>query len=199
MMYIMNSNFALVKQVGDLSESRINELMTRFNSRFPEIVRPNEQNIIFKRGVTGIGISPDQIVYMTQDNADRLNSEEIFDLLLEINDVLGLSRKARMVVNMEGTERFEGNILEKSRGILGDASDILQADAIGFRFVLTQELFRGDILIEPYLKDNQSVYYGMAFETQQIDLSDDAKKVLGAIFTYGIEKSKEAARNIFSL
>lgn len=195
----MNSNFALVKQVGDLSESRINELMTRFNSRFPEIVRPNEQNIIFKRGVTGIGISPDQIVYMTQDNADRLNSEEIFDLLLEINDVLGLSRKARMVVNMEGTERFEGNILEKSRGILGDASDILQADAIGFRFVLTQELFRGDILIEPYLKDNQSVYYGMAFETQQIDLSDDAKKVLGAIFTYGIEKSKEAARNIFSL
>ncbi|WP_033715106.1 hypothetical protein [Bacillus cereus] len=198
-MYIMNSNFALVKQVGDLSESRINELMTRFNSRFPEIVRPNEQNIIFKRGVTGIGISPDQIVYMTQDNADRLNSEEIFDLLLEINDVLGLSRKARMVVNMEGTERFEGNILEKSRGILGDASDILQADAIGFRFVLTQELFRGDILIEPYLKDNQSVYYGMAFETQQIDLSDDAKKVLGAIFTYGIEKSKEAARNIFSL
>ncbi|TBL14516.1 hypothetical protein EYB35_08405 [Bacillus paranthracis] len=199
MMYIMNSNFALVKQIGDLSDSRINELMTRFNSRFPEIVRPNDKSIIFKRGVTGIGVSPDQIVFMTQDNADRLNSNEIFDLLLEINDVLGLSRKAHMVVNMEGTERFERNIHEKSRGILGDASDILQADTIGFRFVLTQELFRGDILIEPYLKDNQSVYYGMAFETQQIDLSEDAKKVLEAIFTYGIEKSKEAARNIFSL
>ncbi|PHA31847.1 hypothetical protein COF06_28520 [Bacillus wiedmannii] len=198
-MYIMNSNFALVKQIGDLSESRINELVSRFNSRFPEIVRPNEQSIIFKRGVTAVGISPDQIVYMAQDNADRLNSDEIFDLLLEINDVLGLSHKARIVVNMEGTERFERNILEKSRGILGDASDILQADTIGFRFVLTQELFRGDILIEPYLKDNQSVYYAMAFETQQIDLSDDAKKVLGTIFTYSIEKSKEAARNIFSL
>ncbi|HDR7493081.1 hypothetical protein PDK93_21930 [Bacillus cereus] len=198
-MYIMNSNFALVKQIGDLSDSRINELMTRFNSRFPEIVRPNDKSIIFKRGVTGIGVSPDQIVFMTQDNADQLDSNEIFDLLLEINDVLGLSRKAHMVVNMEGTERFERNIHEKSRGILGDASDILQADTIGFRFVLTQELFRGDILIEPYLKDNQSVYYGMAFETQQIDLSEDAKKVLEAIFTYGIEKSKEAARNIFSL
>lgn len=195
----MNSNFALVKQIGDLSDSRINELMTRFNSRFPEIVRPNDKSIIFKRGVTGIGVSPDQIVFMTQDNADQLDSNEIFDLLLEINDVLGLSRKAHMVVNMEGTERFERNIHEKSRGILGDASDILQADTIGFRFVLTQELFRGDILIEPYLKDNQSVYYGMAFETQQIDLSEDAKKVLEAIFTYGIEKSKEAARNIFSL
>ncbi|HDR6633182.1 TPA: hypothetical protein QCV53_001439 [Bacillus cereus] len=197
-MYIINSNFVLGKPIGDLSETRISELKKKFGNEFPEVLRQNEQTIIFKRGVTALVVSSEQIVYVTQDNAENLDIKGISNLLLQVNEVLGLSQKAKITVSLEGTEMFEKNILEASKGILSEASEILHAEGIGCRFVIRQEKFRGDIHIEPYLKDNQKIFYGIGFETEQVDLSE-MEELFCSMFSYGTEKARDAARNIFSL
>lgn len=199
-MYIINSNFNLIKQIGDLSTSRIQALKSALNEDFPEIIQPNPQTIIFKRGVKALVVSPEQIVYLTQGvEVGDLNLEQISSLLTRTNEILGLSDSAIIQLRLELSESTIENLLEKSKSLLTEAAGLLDAYGIGYRFMVTNSNFHGDVHIEPYIKDNQKVYYNLVLESHGQKSIGELNDLLNEMITFGIRNSKEAAKNIFSL
>ncbi|MBX9988606.1 MULTISPECIES: hypothetical protein [Priestia] len=198
-MYVINSNFTIVKSIGDLSASRIGALKEALGSKFPEIIQPNEETLIFRRGVSALIISPDQIIYGTQGSVEEFKISDIADLLVATNEILGLSQKANAIaMRLEAIEDIQENALERSKSMLHEITDIFGANGVGYRFIIENDLYHGDINVEPFLKDNQKIFYGITLQSNSTELSSLTTS-LETLFTFGTEKAQAAASKIFSL
>lgn len=199
-MYIINSNFTILKQVGDLSDSRIGLLKQTF-PEFPEVIKPNNHTLVFKKGGNALVISPDQIVFVANGDVSEVNTEEISNYLRRTNEVLGLSNNGRLILKYEGIDPIFDNAMEKSKEALSSVFESTDIDVqgIGYRFIVEKDSFNGDIHIEPYIKDNQKIFYNITLQSKEIINLDKLNEFIDVIFTYGNDKSKKAAEKIFSL
>lgn len=198
-MYFINTNFTLTKAVGSLSSSRIEMLKAYFSPIFPEILQPNEQTLIFKHGVSAFIISSDQIVFATQGDKSDINLHEISKYLFQANEILGLSDKSSLTIRLEAIEDSPVDTLEKSKSLVGDFTDNLNPRGIGYRFMIDNESFQGDVHVEPFIKDPQKIYFNVILGTHDQVPLQNAEQVLGDMYSFGTENSIDAAKKLFSL
>lgn len=195
-MYIINSNFTLMKQIGDLSESRIEGLRQAFNE-YPEVIRPNEHVIVFRKGTTALIVQPDQITCLVQGEVTEINVDNIVTQLLKANEVLGLSNRALVTTRFEATENTLDNIMEKSKVPVEASASELGASGVGYRFIINNSRYRGDLNVEPYIKDNQKIFYNVTLQSLDTVEVEQAPSLLEEMFSFGSEKAKQASRHLF--
>lgn len=197
-MYVVNSNFSLVKQVGDLSESRLNALKKNFYDTFPEIIRPNGETLILKKAASALIISNDRIVFATQGDLSNINGGNIAEILVKANEILELSPNSTIAVTIEAIDSVNENTLEKSKGYFGECSDMLSAYGIGYRFMIRNEnKYHGDVHIEPYIKDAQKIFYLLNLLSTEHIHSNEIHVFIDDILSFLNEKVKSAASKIF--
>lgn len=198
-MYIINANFTINKTIGDLSESRIGQLKEALGAKYPEFLKPNKETLLFKKGVSALVISPAQIICVNQGDVTDFNIEEITTSLAQVNEILGLSSKANFSMRFEATEATKENVFEKSKTHLEEVSTGLSPYGIGYRFMIDNDTFFGDIHIEPYIQDNQKVFFNVILESKdQMDIAE-SENLFNQMFLFGTENARSTARNLFSL
>lgn len=192
-MYILNSNFSINPKIGPLSEGKINALKTLFGNKFPVFERPNENIVIFKRGLDGLFVAPEQITYITQGNSSEVNIPEIVESLKQAAELLEVSSRSAASIKFEANEDKLEDIMAKSKELVNEASEILGAIGVGFRFIINQEQFNGDVKIEPFIRDHQKLFYEVTLETNKVIDHSELTDIFNTMFEFGSNQAKKAA------
>lgn len=198
-MYFLNSNFSIRKPIGTLTKSRVNSLKEFFSKIFPEVIQPSDEILIFKKGVTAFVISPDQITYTAQAEADEIDLNEINEYLLKANEILELSEEGFALLRLEAIISVSENPLDKSKSHFMEVAENLDARGIGFRFIINNSSFHGDIHIEPYLKDIQKLFLKVILDTEENINLENFSEVINEMYLFGTQKAEFAAGKLFSI
>lgn len=197
-MYILNANFSINPKVGPLTDVKINMLRTLLNDKFPNTERPNENMILFKKGLDGLFIAPDQITFITQGNSEEMNVLEISETMKEICEVLNVSNRSGASIKFEGTEDRQDDMMLKTKEFVNQASEVLDASGVGFRFIINHSSFNGDVRIEPFVRDNHKLFYEVTLETTKVFDHSQLNDNLNEMFDYGTTKAKSAANTLIN-
>ncbi|ATB52749.1 hypothetical protein [Caldibacillus phage CBP1] len=195
-MYILNSNFTFLKNVGDISEVKLNELKEAFKN-YPEFIYQGKNNLLFRKGVSGIVIQPNQLTYVTQGDVEQIDLEFIISELQKLHELLNLSQSSVFGLRFEAIENRNTNLMEKSRLIIKDVSDIIEAQGIGFRFMIKNEKFFGDIHIEPFIKDPQKSFFNVILQSSANINVNESHAFVRELFDWSLEKIKKAANELY--
>lgn len=192
----LNANFTLSTMVGNLNESKIKGLNEVLSSEFPEINRPNSNIIIYKNGLSGIVITPEQLTYIYQGNYEDIDLEYVANQLLKVSDILRVSSRVNIEIKAELTDETNVNTMEKSKTFVEEAANILESRGVGFRFMIDQPSFGGDIFIEPFVQDNQKVFYNIVLRAKNVVEQSNVKSTLIELLDFGVIQGRDAAKTL---
>ncbi|MBN8236846.1 hypothetical protein JF544_16430 [Halobacillus kuroshimensis] len=195
-MYILNSNLTLFTNVGDISDARVKSLKDVFGPHFPEVERPNEGVIIFKKESKALYVDSKQITFIAKGNSEDFSVEEATNYLKQIFEILSLSPKSGVGIKFEGIENTNDNTIEKSKTHTKDAVEILGAEGVGFRFIIQKQDFAGNVFIEPYIKDNQKIFYNIELESRERVSHAQLDQLVETMFNQGTKDAEDAARTL---
>ena len=195
-MYILNLNISYFKPVGEISDSRI-QLLKEKLSAFPEIEKPAKDIIVFKSGNSGYAIHPGQITFIANGVAE-LKPDEVIDTLNTINETLGLSDEAKLLCVFEGISQCNGSSMSFSSEIHKTEAETLSAKGIGLRFMVETSVIKGDVRIEPFLKDENKIFYHTVLESKELISLSRTKEVLRDIINVATVKALEVSARLFN-
>jgi len=196
LMYILNANLILKKSVGDISASKFNEIRAIFRD-FPEVSTENGQ-LVFRKGLNLLAVQGNQIVYATQGNVEDVNISNAVEYLTRLTNALDSPTVNPFAMNFEILDQYDYNTMEKSRAILQEVSDSIDAAGLGFRFILNPNPdFFGEIRIEPYINETTQAYYQVTLQTQKnIDIVD-SHDLINRMFEHGIDIARKASEKLY--
>lgn len=195
-MYILNANFYLLKQIGDISQEKLNELKSAFRD-YPEITAESGQSLVFKKGISAIVIQGNQLTYVTQGEPSEVNLQHIIQELTKLNEILNLPHESPIGLRMEAIKDYDINVMDKSLEISNINSKPLGADGIGYRFIINNEKFHGDVYIEPFLKDKQRAFFNVILNSSTHINVNNANDFLNDLFNFAVESVKEVADDLY--
>lgn len=195
-MYILNSNISLIKQIGDISGEKLRELKNAF-SHYPETIMEQGRPLVFKKGLSALTVQGDQITYVTQGDPEDIDSEYIVQELEKLNEILNLPQEAVLVLRIEAIEKYNLNVLEKSLDVFDNSPNVLNAEGVGYRFIVNNDGFHGDIHIEPYLKDIEQAYFNVILQSNDNINISNASELLKKLFDFVIRNAKETADALY--
>lgn len=198
-MYILNSNFSLRKEIGNLHILKFSELKSYFENKFPEIIRPEENILIFKKGSEAIVISPEQITYTFSGEDSELNITDISEYLNEINNILELTKSGITLFRLEGTESVEVNTLEKSKDAMKNSFNEIDPQGIGFRFIVNNNNFQGNVHIEPFINNPNKIYYNIILDSKETSNIQDLVSNFNSLYSYCTTNVSRSAKSLFSI
>lgn len=183
--------------MGELSESRV-DILKQALTEYPEINKPNYQVITFRGGLSMLTVQPGLITFTIQGEASEINIEYISNELIRLKGLLDLSQPFQIQVSLEWIENSAENIMEKSKAPIFEAAKALDAEGIGYRFILNYNKFTGNAHIEPYIEDKQKIFCHIDLYSKESYQNEDIQAIFSQLFTLGTSNTREAAKKIFS-
>ncbi|MGP9039830.1 hypothetical protein [Cytobacillus kochii] len=197
-MYFINTNFSVIKPIGSLSENRISMIKSKLSIKFPEILKPNPNTLIFRRGASALIITHEQLTFATQSDESEIKINELSSDILAVYEALELSNEGIITLKLEGIEDRSYDTLETSKNILGTFLDKHKFQGVGYRFMINNDFLQGDIHVEPYIKDKQKIFFNIVLETKGTANISDVESIFNKMYDFGLLNGREIANGIFS-
>jgi hypothetical protein len=195
--YYKNLNFIYVLD-SELKNSEKIEKVRKAFPEFPEISSPAKEVYILHDRTAALGISPSQIMCIFSGE-ETINTADIVEKLNKLSKLLNVKGPIRLGLKVEGFEKVDVSSRKLSLTAHKEEAEILEAVAIGYRFIINNAFVHGDIKIEPYLKDENQIYYDGLLQTIETIPFSETEKGFSDMFTLATEKAGKAAATLLGL
>ena len=176
-MYILSSSFiyALTIDKNDIN-LKFPDIKQEFKSQFPEI--QISDNIIFlKNNAIVYVIAEDQITYSVQGDTESIDLEQNYDTIKKIMSILNLNDDFLNVLRFELLDQSTfTDKMSASKELLTDLPEDIEG--VGLRFFIKNKDYRGELKVEPYVKDPEKFYLTIEFEALQKSNNLETLKLL---------------------
>lgn len=175
-MYLLTANLIVNKNIGDLNQEKINNLKKHF-SFFPEFITNNPQQITIRSANEGITIDSlsNVVVYFYNGDYDTLNYDSATEHVKNVLNIINLDTFGYLNIQFEGTEFKDGDTHKASIDAF-DEFAFLNEDikGIGLRLLLKDNVFSGEVKVEPYVKDSNRIFYqGVSASIDALNLEEN--------------------------
>lgn len=195
-MYIINSNLVFSKQIGEISNEKLNELKKAF-SNYPEIITQQGQPLVFKKGVNAIVVQGNQIAFVSQGEPNEIDIEYMVNELIKVNSILNLPMESGLSLSFEAIENYDFSIMKKSGEKFQNAIEKLDAVGVGQRFIINNDKINGDVYIEPYVKDINKAFFNVNLQTKNIISTDKSYDLLKELFDFAVTNVEKVADELY--
>lgn len=197
-MSIFNLNISYNKSIGEISETRLGNLKKEF-SEYTDVKRLDNTDLyILKNDVNGLVIGDSQISFVSSEIKDEtVDIEDIKKILDRANDTLELSDKTSIAIKFEGIDKTDKEIMKLSKEKHLEESNLISAQGVGYRFIVENDEFYGNIKIEPYVNDTDSIYYYVELLSKNSINLNEAKQTLVNMMEVGLTNTKEVSQKLF--
>lgn len=196
-MYLINANFSLLKVVGDLDEDKRKEIQRTF----PELSQFSTMGsgVVFRNQSRALMVSPAQITYITNGDSNAVDLSDVSNILIRAYNAVHLSGTVGIAMKFEGlSDSFPTSQLSASKVPVRNIVEGLGARGVGYRFMIDSPGYRGDVNIEPYLRDDSRIYINVELAQDQVLTGpDDIAGQLDKMWQYGNEHVPAAALEFF--
>lgn len=167
---MLNINFSLEKDFGELTEKKINRLIEALTDLI-QMQQIDSYSFVFAFEQGGIILKSDtkEIICALRD-ADDLST--MFERYKMTFDVLDLELNGNLVFNLQGVEEYDTSIATASQNILGIQDETL---GVGLRLLLdTFSDFPKEFRIEPKIDDFNALYLlALQNSIKAIDITEE--------------------------
>lgn len=167
---MLNINFSLVKDFGELTEKKITRLIESFTDLI-QVQQVDSHSFIFAYEQGGIILKSDtkEIICALQDTKDL---SIMFERYKKIFDALDLELNGNLLFNLQGVENYDTSIAIASQNILDIKEETL---GVGLRLLLdTFSDFPKEFRVEPKIDDFNALYLSaLQNSVKAIDITED--------------------------
>lgn len=196
--YLINANFALLKIVGDLSPDRRRQV----EQAFPELHQMDLMGPGFslRSQSWAIVVIPTQILYVGSGDSAGITMQEVSDALLHAHEALGLAGPTGVSMKVEGLSNASAHSrLRVSTVPVINVAEQLGAKGVGYRFIIDTLEYKGDVRIEPYLRDDSRAYINVELaQAQGVALPEELLPQLSRMWDLGVARAEATANEFFN-
>ncbi len=196
-MYFKNLNFIYVLDKEIKISEKIEKVRKAF-PEFPEISNPANDVFIVHERNSALGMSPSQIMCIFSGE-EKINITDIVENLNKLSKILNIKGQIRLGLKVEGFDKVDVSSRKLSLTAHKEEAEILDAVAVGYRFIINNTFVHGDVKIEPFLKDENQIFYDVLLQTIDTIPVSEAEKGFSDIFLLATEKAGKAAASLFCL
>lgn len=194
-----NLSISLQYKAGQITDKKIDKILNELKEAgitVAAVVRPNPEITVFSLDDKGCMfiILPDSISYTIQNVPDRYSIA--YQHLLKIMDLMSVEDQNMYVINIQGSSiganshaESKNRFNEEHRNILNQYDDIY---GIGYRFLIKNELYSGELKIEPMVSDSTKYFHQYVINT----LSNMHLKALIELIKVCVERDFDSLREV---